>query len=165
MRGSYVVSFDQETGEVLERIPNQLTVEGEETFLKMITRGDATDVAVGGNFYLGLTGLNVANSYLMTDIVAAEPTVTNNYARIAVLRNSTGFPTIGAVNGIWRAQSATVNFTATPGNYSIAISRLFLCNVASGTAGKLFSVSAPLLTPKLITPTAGYSVAFELWMR
>lgn len=160
MRGFYII--DLETG---EKIPNQLTVEGEEAFLKMITRGDATDVAVGGNFYLGLTGLNVSNTDTLVEVAATEPTLTNNYARIAVPRNATGFPTIGAVNGIWRAQSATANFTATPGNYSTSISRLFLCNAASGTAGKLFSVSAPLLTPKLITPSAAYAVAFELWMR
>ena len=160
MRGFYIV--DVETG---ERIPNQITVEGEETFLKMITRADVADVASGGNFFLGLTGLSVANTNTLTQVAVAEPTVTNNYSRKPITRNAAGFTDISQVNGIFRAQSAVVNFTATPGNYSTSIYRLFLCNVVSGTVGKLFSVSAPLLTPRLITPTTPYSVAFELWMR
>lgn len=148
-----------------ERIPNQLTVEGEETFLKMITRGDATDVAVGGNFYLGLTGLSVANNNTLVDVAATEPTATNNYSRKAVERNSTGFPTITQLDGVFVARSKAVTFDATPGNYSTSIYRLFLCNAANGTAGKLFSVSAPLQVPKLITPAESYIVQFELWMR
>ena len=124
-------------------LPNNLIDEGEESFLKMIVRADVSDVAAGGNFYVGLMGSTFAETTTLATL-AGEPSSAGTYARQAVARNSSGWPTVEQVSGKFRAVSAQLTFTAVGANFDTAFSRTFLCNVASGSSGLLFSVSSPL---------------------
>lgn len=147
--------------------PNTLCDEGGASFLKMIFQGNVADVALGGNFYVGLCGLTIGagdplSSDQLTDL-PSEPTAAGGYARQAVARNSTGFPTVSKVNDLYRVQSATINFTASGADFSTPIYRLFICNVASGTSGLLFAYSAPLQTAETITDGNTYAVNYEFY--
>lgn len=144
----------EDGGEIVIR--NQIVNEGEEAFLKMLLRDDQTIVAGGGNFYIGLCDQIPTDATTLTDL-ASEPAVSHGYARNAIVRSAVGWPTIAlSGNGDFVAQSAVVNFTAAGGDFSGPISRCFLCNVGAGSAGNLFSVSAPL--PAAITILSGQTI-------
>lgn len=158
MRGQYV--FWPGTPRELI-VPNTLLDEGEESFIKMITQADVGDVAAGGNFYVGLCGSAFAETDTLATL-AGEPTVTNGYAREAVTRDATGWPTLLSVGGKWMARTAQIDFTASGGDFSTSIWRAFLCNVASGSSGLLFSVSAALPAAELIENGETLPMHYEL---
>lgn len=160
MKGFYTFS---RKGVLIERIPNTIVKQGEEAFLKMLLRHDETIVAGGANFYLGLCNHVPAagdNLAAITD----EPSGAGGYAREAIVRSAVGFPTISEVNGKFRALSVTVNFAASGADFSDAITRAFLCNVASGTAGILFGFSGQLTDALLIEDGQDYDVNYELYL-
>lgn len=144
-------------------VPNTFLNEGEDTLLKMALRGDNSIVAGGGNFYIGLCGAAFAETTTLTTL-AGEPSATNGYARQAITRDATGWPTIDSINGAGHARSAVVNFTASGGDFSASIERVFLCTVGSGTSGKLLSVSAALPAPLLITNGYSLPVQYDIYM-
>lgn len=141
MRGAFIL-YPNTPREII--VPNMITDEGEESFLKMITRADVSEVSSGGNWYIGLTNVTPAETHDLTDIV--EPSA-GGYARQAVARNSTGWPTIEAVGSSYRALTQQVNFAASGAAFNIAVARAFLCNVASGTSGRLFAYSGAFSAP------------------
>lgn len=148
-------------------VPNLVVQEGEIAWAKMIAQGDDTIVAAGGNYFVGLSGNTAAvdPEAVLADITD-EPTVANNYARKALARDGAGFgETVDLVNGQARIRSAEMTFSATPGNYDKAITRLFLCSVASGSSGTLFAFSAPLQVAIQITPSTPFVVRYELFMK
>lgn len=151
MKGSYVFV---DSGFIL---PNFNPNEGEDAFLRMIFRGDNSIVAGGGNFYMGLCG-NVSGETLTMTGITGEP-VTGGYARQAITRDATGWPSIAVVNGHVRIQSDTVTWTAAGADIG-PFSRLFLTTTASGVGGKLLSVSAPLLTEYTIPNGQSLSLAY-----
>lgn len=142
-------------------IPNTIVDEGEEAFLKMLMQGDNTIVAAGGNFYLGLCPTTPAEAHDLTSL--SEPAA-GGYARQSVARNTTGFPTVDQVGGMFRAVSALVTFTATGADYDIAIDRAFLCNVSTGTAGILFAYSGALATPITLLDGETLPMQYELYL-
>lgn len=144
--------------------PNNVLDQGEESFLKMITRADVSEVSAGGNFYIGLCGAAFTEATVLATL-SGEPSTTNGYARQPVTRDAAGWPTIGTINGLWRALTATINFTASGGDFSTAISRAFLTNVVSGTVGRLFSVGGALPAPLLVTNGLTVPVRYELYLR
>lgn len=144
-------------------LPNTVVGEGEAAFLKMLMRDDQTIVAGAANFYVGLCG-NIFTETSTLASLAGEPTVTNGYARQAVLRSAAGWPTQDTVNATARIRSAVINFTASGGDFSTSIWRAFLCSVASGTAGILFAVSAPLPSALLITSGVTLPVQYDLYL-
>ena len=144
-------------------IPNMIVDEGEEAFLKMLAQGDVSDVALGGNYYVGLCADTPVETDGLTDI-ASEPSRSGGYARIALSRDVTGFPTINQVNGVYRARSKVITFTASGDDFDTAIDRAFLCNVASGTVGVLFSYSGALTDTLVITNGNSLPVQYELFL-
>lgn len=145
-------------------VPNNLLVQGEEAFIRMITQADNSDVAGGGNFYVGLSGLSFEEDFTLADIIG-EPDPVNNYSRQPASRDSTGWPTIDLVGGFRRAATQVLEFEAIGGDFSTSVSRAFLCNVAAGSAGLLFSISGALPSPLLISPGAPVPVRYELFLR
>jgi len=134
-------------------IPNLIVQEGAISFLKMMFRADVADVAAGGNFFFGLAGeTGVAANSQLNDITD-ELTVVNGYARKPISRDAIGWPTVDLVNGQGRAKSAIANFTAAGGDFSAPFSRVFLCNVVSGSIGLLYAFSAQI--SPAITATDG----------
>jgi len=147
-------------------IKNTVVAEGDENFLRAITRNEAMGLAGSpALFYVGLcNSASVADSDVLTTLVT-EPTVTFGYSRKSVERNSTGWPTIDTVNGQRRAASKVLTFTASGGNFSAAFSRAFLCSVASGTGGLLFSVSGALTVPVQLLDGESFQLQYELYIR
>lgn len=149
-------------------IPNTVVNTGENAFLQMLMQGNNTIVAANSNFYIGLCGLNlnaqgVLDKTVTLATLAGEPTNAGGYARQAVQRSTSGFPVLTQINGIWKATSAVVNFTASGANFSTLVYRAFVCSVVSG-AGTLFAVSAQLPTPQLIANGQTFPVQYEFYL-
>lgn len=161
LHGKGIFTFKQNGEEI--RIPNIIVDDGEETYLKMIFQGDVAVIPLGGNFFLGLCGeVAVAPDAILADITD-EPTTTNGYARQAIERNTTGFPTVDTVNGVKRAKSKDVIFTATGGDFSVPITRAFLCDVVLGSAGLLFAFSGKLPNPITVSPGTPLTTFYECY--
>lgn len=142
-------------------LPNTLMNLGAELLLKMLFQGEA--IGGGGNFYVGLCGdVFTGKGMDLTDI-SGEPTVTNGYARITLAINSTDWPNPVTTNDVTRIASKTITFTGSGGAFSTSISRMFLCNVASGTAGTLFALSAALDVPLLVLDGVGEDFNYEFF--
>lgn len=144
-------------------IPNTITDEGEDSYIKMVFQNDQTIVAGGANFFLGLCGENGVASDATLLSITDEPAVSNGYARQPIARNSTGFPTIDVVNGVKRARSLNVQFAASGGDFTLPITRAFLCNIVSGTAGILFAFSGKLANPITVTPGTPLDTNYEVY--
>lgn len=164
MRGAFVF-YPGEDREF--RIPNTIVAEGENSFLKMLFQGDDTIVADAGNFYLGLCGLAFGDQTTVLSTLVGEPTVTNGYARQAISRDTTGWPSanLTQVNGIWKATTKVVTFTASGGDFSGPIQRAFLCSVSSGSSGKLFAVGGALPTAMTIISGQSLPAQYEFYLR
>ncbi len=161
MRGQFHISW----GDKKFILPNRIFDEGELSFLKMIVQADVVDVSAGGNFFIGLCGDNDDDAKTLVTL-SGEPGVVNGYARKAVARNSTGWPTVAAAGKMFRALSAQVTFTASGGSFDTAIKRAFLCNVGSGTSGLLFALSGRLSGQPITVPVGTpLNVQYELFMR
>ncbi len=140
-----------------------ITLVGQQSLLKMMWQANVTDVASGGNFYLGICDANADEADILAD-VTGEPTGAGGYARQAISRDAIGWPTISAVNGIWRARSVAVNFAASGADFDKPLHRLFLCNAASGTTGILYGYSSALTMPVTITDGTSYPASFQLFV-
>lgn len=144
-------------------LPNNLIAEGEKDFLKMIFNDDHSVVAGGGSFYLGLMGATFDKVTSTLATITGEPSAAGGYARISITRDATGFPTFTQVNGVWKAVSKQVSFTATGADFSVSWSRVFLCTVASGTSGHLLSVSNAYTTPITILNGVSFPIVYEFY--
>lgn len=149
------------------RAPNTIVAEGEKSFLQMLLQGDNTIVAAAANFYLGLCGLAFGDQSTTLSTLAGEPAVSNGYARQAISRDTTGWPSgnLVQVNGIWKAATKIINFTASGGDFSVAIQRAFLCSVSAGSSGKLFAVGGQLSSPITVTSGTSLPAQYELYLR
>ena len=145
-------------------LPNTLTDEGESEFLKMIFQADVATIAAGGNWYVGLTQVTPTDALLLADVAAAEPTVANGYARQALTRDATGWPTVSQVNGETSIRSAVITFTAAGGDFDAAITRMFLTDAASGSVGTLFNISAGLATAITLQDGNSLPLQYEGYM-
>lgn len=135
-----------------------VTLAGRQNYLQLLFRGvDSVAVGAGGNMYLGLCAAVPADDLTLADIV--EPTIgTNGYARKAVTRDSTGFPTVDLVSGEPYIETADLVWAAVGGNYDQAITRLFLTPEATATTGEVWALGAAAAAPVIITPTLNVSL-------
>lgn len=163
LRGQFRIWDPKWPTRSLQIVPNTVVDEGEEAFLKMMLQASNADVSAGGNFYAGLCSGSAADTLTLATL-SGEPTATNGYARQAIERNGTGWPTIGTVNGAFRGLSKQVTFAASGGDFSASYTRLFLCNVSSGTSGLLFAISGALSVAELITDGNSRAVQYELFL-
>ncbi len=145
-------------------VPNLITDEGEESFLKQIMQADVIDVSAGGNWFLGLCEETPAETDTLVSITT-EPTSAGGYARQPFARNTTGVPTVELINDAHRAISLALVFAASGANFSRSIQRAFLCNVVSGTSGILYSYSGLLPNSITVQDGANITVKYELFLR
>lgn len=141
------------------RVKNTVVKDGAELFVRSLFRGEAVMPAT---FYMGLTNANYSySSALLSDIAVGEPTG-NGYARQPLGRNTTdwAFATVG---NFTKAESIDVTFTASA-QWDKAWTRMFLCNVASGTAGIVFSLSKAI-DPQTVLSGEGPTLNYEHWIR
>lgn len=143
-------------------MPNRVTDEGEEEYLKMLFR-DVTEIAGGANFYIGLCNQVPAEADLLPGITT-EPGAAGGYARKAVARSAAGFPTITVVNGHKVIRTATQTFTASGADFDTAFTRAFLTDQSSGTAGKLYAYSGALTTALTLLDGEAYAFQYETYI-
>lgn len=138
-------------------VPNSWMDDGTNNLAKIFLQAQAQ-----GSFYVGLTNAAQNKANVLANMT--EPT-TGGYARLEVERTNVGWPTLDVVNGVQRAQSKLLTFTASGADYNLAVDGLFLCNAVSGTVGILFCQSAQF--PAAITVLDGESlpVIYELYFR
>ena len=111
--------------------PNVFHDEGEQ-FVCQVVFSEAQSVPAA--YYLGLDNrTSLAEADALTSL-SGEPTG-NGYARQAVNSDATDW-TVSQNAGDYQAKSKTVTFNATGGSWG-PVSKLFLCTVGTGTAGKL----------------------------
>jgi hypothetical protein len=154
-------------GRVIESIPNTIVYEGEQTFFKMLFQGDATFVAAGGNFYLGLcaANLNLQGTVDRTKVLSnliGEPPISHGYARLPISRDTTGWPNANLVfqQGVWSILSKQVSLTAAGGNIG-PVNRMFLATT-NDNSGKLLSLSGQFTIP--LTISSGQTNNFQYQM-
>lgn len=145
-KGSYVL-YPGTDKEIV--IPNTVVGEGMALLLRGVFRGEAV---LPANYYLGLSNIAAEYGDSLATIAAGEP-VGNGYARQPLPKSTSGW-VVEQVNGFYRARATTVNFTASA-NYDKTYTRLFICDVLSGTGGKLWSVSGPTPAPVQVLNGAG----------
>lgn len=145
--------------------PNIIPDDGEAEYLKMIVQADRALIDLGADFFVGLTSGVFSGSSILSDATVNEPTVAVGYARKAITRDATGWPVVDSVNGIGRAQSITVTFTASGGNFDKTFTRAFLTEASAGSTGKLLGVSAALQTPVQVNDTESFAMKYELFLR
>lgn len=137
-------------------IDNTVIGQGVSLFLRSLFRAESVMPA---DFYIGLTNSSVdfLDGTALATAAATEPSG-HGYARQATVRGTSDW-TVELVNGVYRARSKVVTFTASS-DYTQAYSRLFLTDQASGTAGIVFAVSGPTPDPVLILNGAGPSCGY-----
>ena len=120
---------------------------------RLIFQGDETAVS---DFYLGLgTGALPAVDDTLADITEVTGT---GYARVQLSRGLTDFPTLAATGDDWKVTAVAATFAAS-GTWTGA-DFLFICDVASGTAGRLFA-AITLDAPFLLLSGESYDAILE----
>jgi hypothetical protein len=119
-------------GEFIRRdglvIPNNVTIAGARAVLAAALRNTVPA------FWVGLCSAVYEPDLAIEDIV--EPTIaTNGYARLAVARDSTGWPGDGQVNGEVYFESLPLVWQATGGPFDQPITRMFICQTQAGLTG------------------------------
>lgn len=145
-------------------VPNSVVDEGENSFLKMLAQGDNTIVAAAANFYFGLCSATFDDTTILSSLAGEPAAGVNGYARQGVARSAVGWPTlVQGTDGRWGITTVTFTFTATGAGYG-PIQRIFMCSVSTGSAGKLFCLSAPLSAEINITVAAPLPVSYTLFL-
>lgn len=115
-------------------VPNMLHDEGEQFILEVLFTQAAS---VPAAYYLGLDDrATLAEADTLVTVAATEP-VGSGYSRQPVNSDAVDW-TITQNGGDYQAASAVVTFAASGGTIG-PVKNLFLCNVASGTAGALIA--------------------------
>lgn len=126
-------------------IPNNVTIAGSGLILAAALRN--TDI----EFWVGLCSAVYTPTLQIEEIT--EPTVAvNGYARQAVSRDSTGWPSDGEVNGENYIESLPLVWEAIGGAFDQPVTRMFICGSESDASGDVFALSAPLPDDLVIDP-------------
>jgi hypothetical protein len=133
---------------------NALLDEGEQDILDIVFR-DATEPT---SFYIGLCNSTPGETTTLSTL-SGEVTG-GGYARIALARNNTDFPTLALNSGDYQLTSLSKSFVASGGAYSSATSA-FLCTVASGSSGKLYATVA-LSATRTLADGESLAVTFNI---
>lgn len=120
--------------------------EGEQWALGILLRADTNT----GSLYAGLytNSTEPVETATLASGLTEVSTSGSAYARLAVERSSTGWPTLALVSGDYQATSKSLAF-ATPTSAWGTVYGVFLTTVASGTAGLLLAIY-PLLQPRTV---------------
>ena len=144
-------------------LPNTVTQEGEDAFLKMIFQNNDTIIAGGGNFYMGLCN-QIPDQVDTMASITTEPTIgTGGYARQPITRDAPGWPTIDVVNTRKRITSAQFTFTASAADFDADFTRVFMNTDLTGFAGTLFSYSAALDSAILLLDGQSIDLQYEFF--
>lgn len=130
----------------------------EELILKSVLRNDQSGM---GDYYIGLcSNASVSRDTPLSEIIEVTG---NGYSRIEIGRDSSSWGEPTEQPDCLSLRSVEKVFTAN-GTWT-AFTRLFLCNVASGTNGKLLAVTNPLPASVVLSTGNKYPVSFELFLK
>jgi len=115
---------------------NMLHDEGEKFVLEAVF---PETQSIPAAYYIGLDNRTSLAEEDTLASLSGEPTG-NGYSRKAVNSDATDM-TLSQVSGDWRVTTKTVTFTASGGSIG-PVTKAFLCNVATGSAGKLLQSNA-----------------------
>jgi hypothetical protein len=142
-------------------IPNNITTAGAHLLLAAALRNTVP------TFWVGLCSAVYAPDLEVQDVV--EPTIaTNGYARLAVARDSTGWPSDGEVNGEVYFESLPLVWQATGGPFDQPITRMFICGSEAGLTGDIFCLSGALpddFTVDITTPEVDRTFNYRIYLR
>lgn len=141
-------------------VPNTIVKNGAEAFLQLLFQSIDN---LPASYFLGLT--NVTYDYDnadLADIADGEP-VGNGYARQELARDNVDW-SVDEVNGLMRARSKIVTFTASA-NWDKSWNRMFLTDVETGTAGIVFALSGVTEEDQVILSGLGPDLRYEFWNR
>lgn len=133
---------------------NALLDEGEQDILDIVFR-DATEPS---SFYVGLCNSTPGETTTLTTL--SNEASGSGYARIALARNGTDWPTLALASGDYQLTSLVKTFTASGGTIG-PVTNAFLCTVASGTSGKLYATVA-LSTTRTLADGESLSVTLNI---
>jgi hypothetical protein len=107
----------------------------------MAFRGiDTAQIGAGGDFFVGMCQAVPVDTMSLADIT--EPTIAvNGYARLAITRDSIGWPTEGTVNNEPFIEALDRVFVPSGGAFDQQTTRLFLTPEVSALAGELWALS------------------------
>lgn len=143
-----------------KRFENTFVTQGASRVLSDFAKFNSGSYA---DFYIGLCGdVFTGKTMTLTDIVG-EPDGTGNYARIKVTRDNANWGN-AIINGDVVEISSVVKTFIPTADYNVAVSRMFLCNVASGTAGELIGISSALLQPFQIKNAENFEVQYTMYL-
>ena len=135
-----------------------ITKDFEELILKSVLKNDQSGMS---DYYIGLcSNTTISRETGLSEIVEV---IGDGYSRIEVGRDSSSWaepieqPDCLSLRSVEKV--FTANGTWTP------FTRLFLCNVASGSNGKLLAVTNPLPTSVVLQTGNKYPVTFELFLK
>lgn len=156
MRGEFIIT-PPNGGKII--VPNTIVAEGAEAYLARIFQG----ASITG-FYVGLCDQVPDNADVLTDITS-EPTIgVNGYARVNLAQNGTDWPTISTEDEESFILSKQCDFTGSGGAFDAAHTRLFLCSVATGTAGTLYAFSAALASAVTVADGVTWSAQYKMYL-
>jgi len=130
-----------------ENLPNALMDEGEQQVLEIFFRNNSGLGASPFFFGLGNNGGTPGVPAETVTLAGITEVSGTGYARIAVVRGITDWGATALNAGDYQTSSTTKQFQAT-GTWTAA-DYLFLCDIVSGTAGKLL-VTVALSTSRLL---------------
>lgn len=118
-------------------VPNNVTIAGAQMILAAALRNT---VPV---FHIGLCSAVYEPDLTLADIV--EPTLAvNGYARLAVARDSVGWPSGGLVNNEPYLETLALVWEATGGEFDQPVTRMFLTPEPTATEGVVYALSGAL---------------------
>lgn len=157
MEGFFI--FDQ--GNPEERwVKNTIVAKGAEFFLRTLFRGETV---LPATYYVGMTNSAYAfDTATLAAMAAGEPT-NGGYVRQAANQDTTDWDVV-VINNVYYAQSKSLVFPATA-DWNKVVSRAFLCDAETGTAGNVFAVSGADPLPKTILDGVGITLSYVLRLR
>lgn len=133
-------------------IPNNISIAGAQMILAAALRNTVPTL------YAGLvSGAPTAD---MTQGAMDEPTIgTNGYARIAIARNDTDWPTLGISGVEAYMETKWLTWLPTGGNFNQAIQRVMLVGGSTYSGSDpVYALSSPLDAALTLTPTTDESL-------
>ena len=131
-------------------LPNNIMTVGLEWILGMAFTNGFQEM--DGTLWAGLCDAVPSLTLDLNDIT--EPTIgVNGYARIELARSNVAWTTTGVSNNEPYIETDTIVFAPTGIGFDQGITRMFLCFSETDVTGDVFSLSAALPEPVVLTPS------------
>lgn len=155
MKGVYILNPDAPNE---QRVMNNIVKDGAQQWLQQIFQA----VDLPAQFYVGLTGTRYEFDTATLDTITIGEPVGNGYSRTLLNRDAIDWD-VALINASYRARSKLVTWTATA-DWTRVWSRMFLTDVAAGTAGIVYSLSGPTEVGQITRQADVVNLQYEFWL-